>query len=58
MNCYCCREYGECTERHQASDLVWARHKDGQFWWGGLKKRGRGLWVKICKACRDYMLQE
>jgi hypothetical protein len=54
-NCYACRNYfSGCLERtHKA--LLWAKHKDGAFWWG---KKAPGLWVRICRSCRDELSSE
>jgi hypothetical protein len=58
-NCYACRNYFDaCEERtHVAKDLLWAKHKDGAFWWGDPKK-APGLWVRICRWCRDALASQ
>lgn len=55
-NCYACRNYYvDCESmEHQPSDLLWAKHKDGAFWWGDPSK-GEGQRVKICRWCRDAL---
>lgn len=49
--CHCCRQYGECDEKHKQRDLVRAKHVDGSYWWGKGKEEARGRWVNLCKAC-------
>lgn len=63
-NCYACRNYYvDCPERrHDAKDLLRARHKDGAFWWGRMRGAkppgGEGPWVKICRWCRDALAMD
>ncbi len=53
-NCYACRNYfTECQERHEKKELLWAKHKEGWFWWGRVAKSKPGQWVRICRWCRD-----
>lgn len=53
--CYACIRYFDCEfPVHSQRDLLWARHKDGTFWWGQPSK-GNGQWVKICRWCRDAL---
>jgi hypothetical protein len=55
-NCYACRNYfSGCGEKHLKSRLIWAKHKDGGFWWGKAAAKARGLWVRICVWCREAL---
>lgn len=58
--CYACVHYFDCEfPNHSQRDLLWARHKDGAFWWGKMRGAnppgGEGNWVKICRWCRDAL---
>jgi hypothetical protein len=56
VNCYACRNYFDgCEETHPESKLIWAKHKDGSFWWGKAASRACGLWVRICVWCREAL---
>lgn len=55
-NCYACRNYFDACEepKHDAKDLLWAKHRNGEFWWGD-PSQGLGQRVKICRWCRDAL---
>ena len=57
-NCYACRNYfTDCPGNdHPKSEMIWAQHKDGTFWWGETRK-GAGRRVKICTGCRDELAE-
>lgn len=37
-------------------DLIRAKHHDGAFYWGPKPETKPGRWVKICKWCCEWLI--
>ncbi len=55
VNCYSCREFGECEETHDKQDLRWAKYLNGWFYWGEGMEKAKGRRVKICRWCIESL---
>jgi hypothetical protein len=56
VNCYACRNYFDgCGKTHPKNELIWAKHRDGKFWWGKAAAKTPGLWVRICVWCMEAL---